>query len=149
MSVSSEDDSSHRSGGDSYSDSDGEGSATASLPATQKRPHKIQIKGASWILRGDVTTNLLHNDSSYDISMDGDGRDADDDAKIQHTKSQIEAALGTKFESLLGKCCPSSNISCSSCSAILSHHACWGCSYKQDPTQGFPELSSKWENAQH
>ncbi len=29
--------------------------------------------------------------------------DADDDAKVQNTKSQKEAALGAKFESLFGK----------------------------------------------
>ena len=81
MSVSSEDDSSHRSGGDSYSDSDGEGPATSSLPATQKRPHKIQITGAPWILRGEISTILLHNDTS----MDGNSRDADADAKVKHT----------------------------------------------------------------
>ena len=99
LSVSSEYDTSRQSGGDSYSDSDGESSATSSLPATQKCPHKIRIKGAAWILHGEITTNLRHNDTS----MDGDGRDDDDDTKIQNTKSQEVAALGAKFESLFGK----------------------------------------------
>ena len=35
--------------------------------------------------------------------MDGDGSDADNDAKEQNVKSQIEAALSAKFESLFGK----------------------------------------------
>jgi hypothetical protein len=35
---------------------DMEGSATSSLPATQKR--KIHILGNAWVLRGEITTNL-------------------------------------------------------------------------------------------
>jgi hypothetical protein len=48
-------------------------------------------------LRGEITTNLLHTDTSMDC-------DSDDDAKVQNTKSQLDAALSTKLESLFDKC---------------------------------------------
>ncbi len=96
MSGSSESDPSHRSGGDS----DREGLVVPSheleLQDTRKRHHKIQKSGKELVLQGEITTNLPHNDTS----MDGD---ADDDAKVQNAISQLEAALGAKFECLLGK----------------------------------------------
>jgi hypothetical protein len=77
MSVSSESDSSHRSGGES----DREGSAESSneseapdTPDTRKRHRKPQIKGKAWILRGEITTSLLHNDSA---PMDCDNDEED------------------------------------------------------------------------
>ncbi len=97
MSGSSESDISHRSGGNSDRDSDSEGSAASSL--LEKKPRTIQIRGGVWVLRGEITTNLLHNYTS----LDGDGQDADDDAKVQNTKSQIESALDAKFEGLFEK----------------------------------------------
>jgi hypothetical protein len=48
----------------------------------------------AWILRGEITTTLLHNDSA---SMDCDN---DEEAKVQNTKFQTEAALGITFEIL-------------------------------------------------
>ena len=91
MSGSSENDSSHRSGGAS----DCEGSAASSheseLPDTRTPLRNEQIRGKAWILRGEITTDLLHNDSA---SMDCDD---DQDAKVQNTKSQTEAALGATF----------------------------------------------------
>ena len=76
MSVSSESDSSHRSGGES----DREGLAASSheseaseLPDTPKQRRNKQNQGMAWILRGEITTTLLHNDMT---SMDCD--DADD-----------------------------------------------------------------------
>jgi hypothetical protein len=69
MSGSSENDSSHQSGGES----DCEGSAASSheseLPDTPKPRRNKQIQGMAWILRGEITTTLLHNDS---VSMDCD-----------------------------------------------------------------------------
>jgi hypothetical protein len=100
MSVSSESDSSHRSGGES----DREGLAASSnesevqdTPDTPKRRRNKQIKGATWILRGEITTTLLHNDSA---SMED--CDNDEGAKVQNTRSQTEAALGATFQILFG-----------------------------------------------
>jgi hypothetical protein len=101
MSGPSESDSSDQSG----REPDREGLAASSNESelsdtARKRRRKTQIQGKAWILRGEITTNLLHNDSdpaSIDI-------DADDvEAKIQKTKSQTEAALGATFEILFGK----------------------------------------------
>jgi hypothetical protein len=97
MSDSNENDSSHRSGGES----DCEGSAASSheseLPDTRTPRRNEQIQGRVWILRGEITTTLLHNDSA---SMDCD--DDDEEAKIQNIKSQTAAALGATFEILFG-----------------------------------------------
>jgi hypothetical protein len=69
MSGSSQNDSLHRSGGES----DCEGSAASSyeseLSDTRKRRRNKQTQGRAWILRGEITTNLIHNDSA---SMDCD-----------------------------------------------------------------------------
>ena len=101
MSGSSENDSSHQSGGES----DREGSAASSnesemqdTPDTRKRRRNEQIKGKAWILRGEITTTLLHNDSA---SMDDCNND--EETKVQNTKAQTEAALGATFEILFGK----------------------------------------------
>ena len=100
MSVSSESDSSHRSGGES----DREGLAASSnesevqdTPDTPKRRRNKQIKGTTWILRGEITTTLLHNDSA---SMED--CDNDEGAKVQNIRSQTEAALGATFQILFG-----------------------------------------------
>jgi hypothetical protein len=96
MSGSSENESSHRFGGES----DCEGSAASSheseLPDTRTPCRNEQIQGRVWILRGEITKTLLHNDSA---SMDCDD---DEEAKIQNIKSQTEAALGATFEILFG-----------------------------------------------
>jgi hypothetical protein len=104
MSGSSGNDSSQRSGGDS----DREGSAASSsnesdLPDTRKRRRTTQTQGKAWVLHGNTTANMLHTDSGR-ASIDGNADD--DDAKVQNTKSQIEAALGTKFEYLFQKMLP-------------------------------------------
>jgi hypothetical protein len=94
MSCPSESDSSDRFGGDS----DREGSAASSneseIPDTVKCRRIQQIVGTVWIIRGEITINLLHNDSDP-ASVDGyaDAKEA----KVQNTKSQTEAALGAKF----------------------------------------------------
>jgi hypothetical protein len=66
-------------------DSDSKGSVASSykskLPDTQKRARKIQNLEKAWVLQGEITTNLLHNDSGR-ASMGGD---TDDDAKVQNT----------------------------------------------------------------
>ena len=74
-----------------YENSDGDGSAISSLALGPKRPHSTQIVGMAWVLRGEITINLnqLLSDSF--------------DAKVQDTKSQLQAALGAKFENLFGK----------------------------------------------
>jgi hypothetical protein len=43
------------------------------------------------VLRGEITINLLHNNTS----MYGDGSDADDDAKVQNTKSCLGVHPGS------------------------------------------------------
>jgi hypothetical protein len=99
----SESDSSSRSGGDS----DREGSVASShdskMPDTRKRRHNKQILGRAWIIRGEITTNLLHNDSDP-ASVNGDADN--EEAKVQNTKSLTEAALGAKFEILFHKMLP-------------------------------------------
>jgi hypothetical protein len=76
MSGSSKNESSHRSGGAS----DCEGSAASSheseLPDNRTPRRNKQIRERVWILRGEITTDLLHNDSA---SMDCDD---DQDAKV-------------------------------------------------------------------
>jgi hypothetical protein len=63
----------------------------------RKRRRNKKIQGKAWILRGEITTNLLHNASDpASIDVDAD----DEDAKIQNTKSLTKAALGAKFEIL-------------------------------------------------
>jgi hypothetical protein len=80
---------------------DCEGSAASSheseLSDPRKRRRNEQIQGKAWILRGEITTTLLHNDSA---SMHCDN---DEEAKVQNTKSQTEAALEATFEILFGK----------------------------------------------
>jgi hypothetical protein len=76
------------------------------MPDTRKRRRNKQILGRAWIIRGEITTNLLHNDSGP-ASMDGDA-DAEE-AKVQNTESLTEAALGAKFEILFHKMLPHVN----------------------------------------
>ena len=81
-----------------YENSDGEGSETSSLASSlashlqgrPKRQRPAQIVGTAWVLRGEITINLnqLLSDSF--------------DAKVQDTKSQLQPALGAKFENLFG-----------------------------------------------
>jgi hypothetical protein len=71
-------------------------SRESELPNTRKHHSNIQVLGKAWVLRSEITTNLLHDD----MSMDCDG---DEDAKAQNTEFPLEAALDVKFESLLGK----------------------------------------------
>ena len=96
MSGSSESDSSQRSGGDSDRERLNGIFHKSELQDTRKRIHKIKLLGKTWALRGEITANMLHNDASMDC-------DSDDDAKVQNTKSQLEAVLGEKFESLFEK----------------------------------------------
>jgi hypothetical protein len=88
MSGSSENDSSHRSGGES----DCEGSAASShefeLSDPRKSRRNEQIQGKAWILRGEITTPLLRNDSA---SMDCD---AD---KIQNPRQRLLSGQKLKF----------------------------------------------------
>ena len=74
-----------------YENSDGDGSAISSQASGSKRPRTTQLIGMAWVLRGEITINLnqLLSDSF--------------DAKVQNTKSQLQAALGAKFENLFGK----------------------------------------------
>jgi hypothetical protein len=97
MSVSSESASSQH----FYEVSDGEGAvASSSVSEVQeKRKRNPQILGKAWVLRGEITVNMLNNDSDQ-ADMHGD---VENDAKVQTTKSQIQAALGAKFESLFVK----------------------------------------------
>ncbi len=56
------------------------------MPDTRKRHSKIQILGR-WFLRNEISTNLLLDETSMDCN-------GDDDAKVENTKSQVDAALG-------------------------------------------------------
>ena len=71
--------------------SDGEGSAASAtsslashLQGRQKRQRPAQIVGKAWVLRGEIIINQPLSDS--------------EDAKVQNTKSQLQAALGAKFD---------------------------------------------------
>jgi hypothetical protein len=97
MSDSSENHSFHRSGGESDCESSAASSHESELPDTPKPRRNKKIQGWAWILRGEITTTLLHNDSA---SMDCDN---DEEAKVQNTRSQTEAAFGATFEILFGK----------------------------------------------
>ena len=82
-----------------YENSDGEGSETSSLASSlashlqgrPKRQRPTQIVGKAWVLDGEITINQLLSDSF--------------DAKVQNTKSQLQATLGAKFETLFQKMC--------------------------------------------
>ncbi len=77
-----------------------------------------QIQGRAWNIRGEITTNLLHNDS---VSIDCD--DDDEEAKIQNIKSQTEAALGAAFENLFRKKHPDVRHFVFSCNLVNILHA--------------------------
>ena len=82
-----------------YENSDGEGSETSSLASSlashlqgrPKRQRPAQIVGKAWVLHGEITINQSLSDSF--------------DAKVQNTKSQLQATLGAKFETLFQKMC--------------------------------------------
>ena len=82
-----------------YENSDGEGSANSShasslashLQGRPKRQRPAQIVGKAWVLHGEITINQSLSDSF--------------DAKVQNTKSQLQATLGAKFETLFEKMC--------------------------------------------
>jgi hypothetical protein len=75
MSGSSENDSSHRSGGESDRKSSAASSHESELPDSQKRRRTIQIQGRAWVLHGEISTDLLLNNASK-TSMDDDADDA-------------------------------------------------------------------------
>jgi hypothetical protein len=55
------------------------------LPCRPHKSAKYKIEGNVWVLRGEITKHLLHNDVSIDCN-------GDDDAKVQNKNSQ--AAFG-------------------------------------------------------
>ena len=81
--------------------SDGEGAVASSSVSElqEKRKRNPQILGKAWVLRCKITISMLHIDSDQ-ADMHGD---VENDAKVQTTKSQIQAALGAKFQSLFVK----------------------------------------------
>ena len=78
-----------------------EGSAASSLAShlqgSLKRPRtcRTQIRGKAWILRGDITIPVRHNNS---LSDHGDSNVEDE--LVQMTKLHLQTALGAKFEIL-------------------------------------------------
>jgi hypothetical protein len=88
-----------------YENSDGEGSAASSLAShdfyLQGTPKRLrptqQMRGKTWVFRGEVTTNMLHNDSDHDTEED------EETPLFRTIKSQLQAALGAKFENMFGK----------------------------------------------
>ena len=78
--------------------SDEEGSATfatsslaSHLQGRRMRQRPAQIVGKVWVLRGEITINQALSDSF--------------DAKVQITKSKLQATLSAKFETLFEKLC--------------------------------------------
>ncbi len=69
-----------------YENSDGGGSVTSSIALRPNRPRPTQIMGMAWVLRGEITINI--NQQLRDSL----------NANFQNTKSQLQAALGAKFE---------------------------------------------------
>ena len=94
-----ESDSSHQFGRDSGDEDSVASSHAPQQEAREKRPRAKQVIGNAWVLRGEITINMIHNNSDQ-ADMHGD---VENDAKVQTTKSQIQAALGAKFESLFVK----------------------------------------------
>ena len=45
-----------------------------------KHPRETKIRGKSWVLRGEITTNMLHTDSAHDMEEDEEIH-----ALVQHT----------------------------------------------------------------
>ncbi len=74
MSGSSESDSSDRPGGDSHREGTVETSHDSDLSDTRKCRRNKQIQVRAWILRSEITTNLLHTNSGT-ASMDSDADD--------------------------------------------------------------------------
>jgi hypothetical protein len=55
-----------------------------------------QIRGKTWVFRGEVTTNTLHNDSDKYTEKD------QKTPLFRTIKFQLQAALGAKFENMFG-----------------------------------------------
>ena len=129
MSVSSESASSQY----FYEVSDGEGAVASSSVSEEqdKRKRNPQNLGKAWVLRGEITQNMIHNNSDQ-ADIHGD---VENDAKVQIIKSERQAALGAKFEWKNVKQHHIFRIFLQSC----QHSACWACSNKsQDSNPGFP-----------
>ena len=79
-----------------YEVSDGEGAVASSSVSEEqdKRKRNPQILGKAWVLRGEITINMLHNDSDQ-ADMHGD---VENDAKVQTTKSQAGRGPGGSAE---------------------------------------------------
>jgi hypothetical protein len=134
MSGSSENYSSHRSGGESDCEGLAASSHESELPDTRTPRRNEQIRGKAWILRGEITTTLFHNDSA---SMDCD---ADYGAEVQNVKHETEAALGATFEILFGNKHPNVKVLYLFLQPC-QHPACWACSSSNknpDSNPGFP-----------
>jgi hypothetical protein len=106
------------------------------------RTRESPVARNKWILRGEITTNLLHNDSA---SMDGDADN--EDAKVQNTKAVTGAALGAKCEILFLKMLP--YVNSLSFSATLSTSCMLSLQQQQqlEPKSRFKSgVSPNWEN---
>ena len=83
--------------------SDGGCSAASSLaPHLQGRPKRTrptQIRGKTWVLRGEINTNTLQYDSDHDTI---DTVVNEETPLFRSIKSQLHAALGSKFEIMFG-----------------------------------------------
>ena len=70
MSTTSDVDDFHSCDENSGKKSGGEGSAASSLASDLhgrlKRPRPIQIRGKAWVLRGDISISVCHNNSLSD-----------------------------------------------------------------------------------
>ena len=102
MSISSEIDSTNRTG----CDSDGELVSVASSYGSEvqdcrKRPRKPQIQGNSWVLRGQITMDQLHADS--DLMAAGQEGDVENEERITKINIRLHGLFGAQFEILFGK----------------------------------------------
>ena len=84
--------------------SDGGCSAASSLaPHLQGRPKRTrptQIRGKTWVLRGEINTNMLQYCSDHDTI---DTVVNEETPVFRSIKSQLHAALGARFEIMFGK----------------------------------------------
>ena len=78
------------------------GSAASSLAPHQGRPKRTrqtQIRGKTWVFRGEINTNMQQYDSDHDNI---DTVVNEETPLFRSIKSQLHAALGSKFEIMFG-----------------------------------------------
>jgi hypothetical protein len=86
-------------------DSDGESYVApwygSQVSDCRKRTCTIQIKGAAWVLRGQITVDDLHALSHSTVAGPEDNIENEDEISKKHSHLQI--LFGVQFEKLFGK----------------------------------------------